>query len=230
MAVRTVVYGGNRLSITDDSLSVDQIKRSMSDIYPELANAEASVVGNEIHFKVKAGTKGATRTVVYGGNRLSITDDSLSVEQIKRSMADIYPELANAEATVVGSEIHFKVKAGTKGATRTVVYGGNRLSITDDSLTVDQIKRSMSDIYPELANAEATVVGSEIHFKVKAGTKGATRTVVYGGNRLSITDDALTPAEIQRSMADIYPELANATYEVVGSEIHFKVKAGTKGE
>lgn len=115
------------------------------------------------------------RTVVYGTNRLQIEDDALSVADIKASMSDIFPELKNATATTVGSEIHFEVKAGTKGAgegTRTVVYGTNRLQIEDASLSVTDIKASMSDIFPELKNATATVVGNEIHFEVKAGTKG----------------------------------------------------------
>lgn len=170
---RTVVYGTNRLQIEDDALSVADIKASMADIFPELKNATASTVGNEIHFEVKAGTKGMARTVVYGTNRLQIEDDALSVADIKASMADIFPELKNATATTVGSEIHFEVKAGTKGA-RTVVYGTNRLQIEDDALSVADIKASMADIFPELKNATASTVGNEIHFEVKAGTKGIT--------------------------------------------------------
>jgi hypothetical protein len=56
-----------------------------------------------------------------------------------------------------------------------------------------------------------------------------TRVVVYGSNRLNVEDASLTPAEIQASMSEIFPELKNATYEVVGNEIRFTVKAGTKG-
>lgn len=115
------------------------------------------------------------RTVVYGTNRLTIEDASLSVQDIKASMADIFPELKNATATEVGSEIHFEVKAGTKGAStgsRTVVYGTNRLTIEDTSLSVADIKASMADIFPELKNASAQEIGNEIHFTVKAGTKG----------------------------------------------------------
>lgn len=224
---RTVVYGANRLTIEDDSLTVAEIKESMSEIFAELKNAEHNIVGNEIHFTVKAGTKGMARTVVYGANRLTIEDDSLTVAEIKESMSEIFAELKNAEHNVVGSEIHFTVKAGTKGA-RTVVYGANRLTIEDDSLTVSEIKESMSEIFAELKNAEHSVVGNEIHFTVKAGTKGA-RTVVYGANRLTIEDDSLTVAEIKESMSEIFAELKNAEHNVVGNEIHFTVKAGTKG-
>lgn len=111
---------------------------------------------------------------------------------------------------------------------RTVVYGTNRLTVDDDTLTPVQIKASMSEIFAELANAEFEVRGNEIHFTVKAGTKGA-RTVVYGTNRLTVDDDTLTPEEIKRSMSEIFAELANASYEVRGNEVHFTVKAGTKG-
>lgn len=230
---RTVVYGSNRLSIEDDSLSVKEIQDSMSEIFPELKNATASTQGDEIHFEVKAGTKGMangpSRTVVYGSNRLSIEDASLSVKEIQDSMSEIFPELKNATAEVQGNEIHFTVKAGTKGMARTVVYGSNRLSIEDDSLSVNEIKESMSEIFPELKNATATTQGNEIHFEVKAGTKGMARVVVYGSNRLSIEDDSLSAKEIQDSMSEIFPELKNATYETVGDEIRFTVKAGTKG-
>lgn len=225
---RTVVYGTNRLVVEDDSLTVKEIQDSMSEIFAELKNAEASTQGNEIHFTVKAGTKGMARTVVYGTNRLTVEDDSLTVAEIKDSMSEIFAELKNAESSVVGNEIHFTVKAGTKGMARTVVYGTNRLTVEDDSLTVAEIKDSMSEIFAELKNATHEVVGDEIRFTVKAGTKGA-RTVVYGTNRLTVEDDSLTIAEIKDSMSEIFAELKNAEHEVVGSEVHFKVKAGTKG-
>lgn len=224
---RTVVYGTNRLEVQDDNLTVAEIKESMSEIFAELKNADSEVIGNEIHFKVKAGTKGMARTVVYGTNRLEVQDDALTVAEIKESMSEIFAELKNADSEVIGNEIHFKVKAGTKGA-RTVVYGTNRLEVQDDALTVAEIKESMSEIFAELKNADSEVIGNEIHFKVKAGTKGA-RTVVYGTNRLEVQDDALTVAEIKESMSEIFAELKNADSEVIGNEIHFKVKAGTKG-
>jgi hypothetical protein len=56
------------------------------------------------------------------------------------------------------------------------------------------------------------------------------RTVVYGTNRLTVEDDKLTPDQIKQSMSEIFAELANATYEVRGTEVHFTVKAGTKGQ
>lgn len=226
---RTVVYGSNRLTIEDDSLSNEDIKASMADIFPELKNSQYEVRDNELHFTVKAGTKGMARTVVYGSNRLTIEDDSLSNDDIKASMADIFPELKNSQYEVRGNELHFTVKAGTKGMARTVVYGSNRLTIEDDSLSNDDIKASMADIFPELKNSQYEVRGNELHFTVKAGTKGMARTVVYGSNRLSIEDDSLSNDDIKASMADIFPELKNSQYEVRGNELHFTVKAGTKG-
>lgn len=172
---RTVNYGGNELNIEDDSLTVAQIQASMADIFPELKNATASVNGSVITFEVKAGTKGLARVVHYGGNELNIEDDTLTVAQIQASMADIFPELKNATASVDGDTIRFEVKAGTKGMARTVVYGGNELNIEDDALTVKEIQSSMSDIFPELKNAEARVNGDVITFEVKAGTKGLLR-------------------------------------------------------
>lgn len=127
---RTVVYGTNRLTIEDDSLSVADIQASMGDIFPELKNATASTQGSEIHFAVKAGTKGSDRTVVYGTNRLTISDASLSVADIQASMADIFPELKNATASTQGNEIHFAVKAGTKGSISSIKGLNKALALT----------------------------------------------------------------------------------------------------
>lgn len=229
---RVVVYGSNRLNVEDASLSAKEIQASMSEIFPELKNATFEEVGNEIRFTVKAGTKGSgTRVVVYGSNRLNVEDASLSAKEIQASMSEIFPELKNATFEEVGNEIRFTVKAGTKGAgTRVVVYGSNRLNVEDESLSAKEIQASMSEIFPELKNATYEEVGNEIRFTVKAGTKGnGTRVVVYGSNRLNVEDSSLTAKEIQASMSEIFPELKNATFEEVGNEIRFTVKAGTKG-
>lgn len=225
---RVVVYGSNRLNVEDPNLTPEEIQASMSEIFPELKNASYNVVGNEIQFTVKAGTKGMARVVVYGSNRLNVEDDALTPSEIQGSMSEIFPELKNATFDVVGDEIRFTVKAGTKGMARVVVYGSNRLNVEDDALDPKDIQASMSEIFPELKNATFEVVGDEIRFTVKAGTKGA-RVVVYGSNRLNVEDDALKPEEIQASMSEIFPELKNASYDVVGDEIRFTVKAGTKG-
>lgn len=228
---RVVVYGSNRLNVEDASLSAKDIQASMAEIFPELKNATFEEVGNEIRFTVKAGTKGmATRVVVYGSNRLNVEDASLSAKDIQASMAEIFPELKNATFEEVGNEIRFTVKAGTKGAgTRVVVYGSNRLNVEDATLSAKDIQASMAEIFPELKNATFEEVGNEIRFTVKAGTKGSTRVVVYGSNRLNVEDASLSAKDIQASMAEIFPELKNATFEEVGNEIRFTVKAGTKG-
>lgn len=205
----------------------------MSELFPELKNASFEEVGTEIIFTVKAGTKGmangGARTVVYGSNRLNVEDSSLSAKEIQASMSELFPELKNATFVEQGSEIIFTVKAGTKGASRTVVYGSNRLNVEDASLSAKEIQASMSELFPELKNATFEEVGDEIRFTVKAGTKGA-RTVVYGSNRLNVEDDSLSAKEIQASMSELFPELKNATFEEVGSDIVFTVKAGTKGQ
>lgn len=230
---RTVVYGSNRLNVEDDNLTAKEIQASMSELFPELKNATFEEVGDEIRFTVKAGTKGSgsgqTRVVVYGSNRLNVEDANLTAKEIQASMSELFPELKNATFVEQGNEIIFTVKAGTKGMARTVVYGSNRLNVEDDNLTAKEIQASMSELFPELKNATFEEVGDEIRFTVKAGTKGMARTVVYGSNRLNVEDDNLTAKEIQASMSELFPELKNATFEEVGDEIRFTVKAGTKG-
>lgn len=230
---RTVHYGSNDpYTIMDDTLGVEDIKRVMSESFPELANATARVDGNNIYFEVKAGTKGMARTVHYGSNDpYTIMDDTLGVEDIKRVMSESFPELANATARVDGNNIYFEVKAGTKGMARTVHYGSNDpYTIMDDTLGVEDIKRVMSESFPELANATARVDGNNIYFEVKAGTKGMARTVHYGSNDpYTIMDDTLGVEDIKRVMSESFPELANATARVDGNNIYFEVKAGTKG-
>lgn len=221
----TVVYGETRLAV-EAGTNLDAIKASMSKIFPELKNAEAVLSGSEVHFKVKAGTKGSGLTVVYGETRLAV-EAGTSLDSIKASMAKIFPELKNSEAVLSGSEVHFRVKAGTKGNGLTVVYGETRLAV-EAGTSLDSIKASMSKIFPELKNAEAVLNGSEIHFKVKAGTKGNGLTVVYGETRLAV-EAGTSLDSIKASMSKIFPELKNAEAVLNGSEIHFKVKAGTKG-
>ena len=221
----TVVYGDTRLAV-EAGTSLDDIKNSMSQIFPELKNSEAKLVGSEVHFTVKAGTKGSGLTVVYGDTRLAV-EAGTSLEDIKNSMATIFPELKTAEAKLVGSEVHFAVKAGTKGAGLTVVYGDTRLAV-EEGTNLEDIKNSMSQIFPELKSAEAKLVGNEIHFAVKAGTKGSGLTVVYGDTRLAV-EAGTSLEDIKNSMATIFPELKTAEAKLVGNEVHFAVKAGTKG-
>jgi ribulose-5-phosphate 4-epimerase/fuculose-1-phosphate aldolase len=114
---------------------------------------------------------------------------------------------------------------------RTVSYNGNVYEVENAQATADEIKASMAELFPELSRAVAvTDANGNITFKVQAGTKGMARTVTYNGNVYQVDNDQYTPAEIQKSMAELFPELTRATYvEDTNGNITFKVQAGTKG-
>jgi hypothetical protein len=114
---------------------------------------------------------------------------------------------------------------------RTVTYNGNVYKVENAQATPDQIKASMAEIFPELSRATAvTDANGNITFKVQAGTKGMARTVTYNGNVYQVDNDQYSAADIQKSMAEIFPELARATYtEDANRNLTFKVQAGTKG-
>jgi len=224
-----VVYGENTINVAAGT-SLAEVKASMSRIFPELKSAEPVLRGEEIHFEVKAGTKGAgeTQKVVYGENVINVAVGT-SLAEVKASMSRIFPELKSAEPVLRGSEIHFEVKAGTKGSdTLKVVYGENTINVAAGT-SLAEVKASMSRIFPELKSAEPVLRGSEIHFEVKAGTKGSdTLKVVYGENTINVAAGT-SLAEVKASMARIFPELKSAEPVLRGAEIHFEVKAGTKG-
>lgn len=228
MANLTVVYGDTSLTVPAGT-SLASVKESMSRIFPELKNSEAVLEGQNVTFKVKAGTKGAgeTLTVVYGDTSLSVPAGT-SLASVKESMSRIFPELKNSEAVLQGSNVTFKVKAGTKGAGLTVTYGDTSLEVAEGTSLAD-VKASMARIFPELKNSEAVLQGSQITFKVKAGTKGADGlTVTYGDTSLTVAAGT-SLADVKASMARIFPELKNAEAVLEGQSITFKVKAGTKG-
>jgi len=224
-----VVYGENTINVAAGT-SLAEVKASMARIFPELKSAEPVLRGEEIHFEVKAGTKGAgeTQKVVYGENVINVAVGT-SLAEVKASMSRIFPELKSAEPVLRGSEIHFEVKAGTKGSdTLKVVYGENTINVAAGT-SLAEVKASMSRIFPELKSAEPVLRGSEIHFEVKAGTKGSdTLKVVYGENTINVAAGT-SLAEVKASMARIFPELKSAEPVLRGAEIHFEVKAGTKG-
>ena len=56
--MRTVHWNGNMWDVHDNTLSVEQIKESFSQIDPAIGGATARVVGNNIYFEVRAGEKG----------------------------------------------------------------------------------------------------------------------------------------------------------------------------
>lgn len=226
-----VVYGENVINVAAGT-PLAEVKASMSRIFPELKSAEPVLRGEEIHFEVKAGTKGADDVlkVVYGENSINVAAGT-SLAEVKASMSRIFPELKSAEPVLRGSEIHFEVKAGTKGSADTlkVVYGENSINVAAGT-SLTEVKASMSRIFPELKSAEPILRGNEIHFEVKAGTKGADDVlkVVYGENSINVAAGT-SLAEVKASMSRIFPELKSAEPVLRGSEIHFEVKAGTKG-
>lgn len=223
----TVTYGDTSLEVAAGT-SLADVKASMSRIFPELKNAEAILDGSSITFRVKAGTKGADAlTVSYGDTSLTVPAGT-SLASVKESMSRIFPELKNAEAVLEGNSISFKVKAGTKGAdTLRVTYGDTTLEVAAGT-SLNDVKASMSRIFPELKNSEAVLEGQNITFRVKAGTKGANLTVTYGDTSLEVAEGT-SLNDVKASMSRIFPELKNAEAVLEGSSITFKVKAGTKG-
>ena len=226
-----VVYGDTQLDVAVDT-PIAEIKNAMQEIFPELKNAEIVQEGNVIKFSPKAGTKGADEDmlkVVYGDTRLDVAVGT-PIHEIQSAMQEIFPELKNANINQDGNTITFSPKAGTKGMAEQlkVVYGDTQLDV-DASTPLNEIKNAMAEIFPELKNATVTQEGNTVRFAPKAGTKGADQLkVVYGDTQLDV--DAATPlAEIKNAMAEIFPELKNATVTQEGNVVRFAPKAGTKG-
>lgn len=225
-----VVYGDTQLDVAVGT-PITEIQSAMSEIFPELKNANVTQQGNTITFSPKAGTKGMAEQlkVVYGDTQLDV-DSTTPINEIKNAMSEIFPELKNATVTQEGNVIRFAPKAGTKGMAEQlkVVYGDTQLDV-DASTPLTEIKNAMSEIFPELKNATVTQEGNTIRFAPKAGTKGADQLkVVYGDTQLDV--DAATPLdEIKNAMSEIFPELKNATVTQEGNIVRFAPKAGTKG-
>lgn len=226
-----VVYGDTQLDVAVGT-PVSEIKNAMQEIFPELKNAEVVQEGNVIKFSPKAGTKGADDMlkVVYGDTQLDVAVGT-PITEIQAAMQEIFPELKNANVNQEGNTITFSPKAGTKGMAEQlkVVYGDTQLDV-DAATPLAEIKTAMSEIFPELKNATVTQEGNIVRFAPKAGTKGMAEQlkVVYGDTQLDV--DAATPiAEIKNAMAEIFPELKNATVTQEGNVVRFAPKAGTKG-
>ena len=62
MAQRIFIYDGREFPDPDPALSVDQVKSTMTDFFPELANAESAErkdgENTIVEFKRRVGTKG----------------------------------------------------------------------------------------------------------------------------------------------------------------------------
>lgn len=109
-----------------------------------------------------------------------------------------------------------------------VVYGSNTIEVPEGT-SIEDIKAGLKSIYPEIANATVSETEDGYKFEVKAGTKGSGEiTAVYEQNRFNVSAD-LSDDEIKAALANIYPEIANATATREGNTLTFEVKAGTKG-
>lgn len=114
------------------------------------------------------------KTVTYNGNVYEVENNGATADQIKASMAEIFPELERASVVEdAAGNITFRVAAGTKGAGRTVSYNGNVYQVDDANYTPEDIQKSLSEIFPELERATYTEDASgNLTFRVQAGTKG----------------------------------------------------------
>lgn len=111
--------------------------------------------------------------VIYNGSVLNLPAGT-TVEEARAALVGIYPEIANASAEIRVDGIEFVVKAGTKGVTGglVVVYNGSTLNLPAGT-TVEEARAALVGIYPEIANADATLnAQGQLVFTVKAGTKG----------------------------------------------------------
>ena len=116
MAMRKFVYGDNVVEKSDE-YSIEDVKEVMAELFPELSNAdyEESADGT-VTFTVRSGEKGANRKFVYGDNVVEKSDE-YSVEDVKEVMAELFPELLNADHEISddGTVVTFTVRSGEKG-------------------------------------------------------------------------------------------------------------------
>lgn len=109
--------------------------------------------------------------VIYNGSVLNLPAGT-TIEEARAALVGIYPEIANATAEIKVDGIEFVVKAGTKGSGLAVVYNGSTLNLPAGT-TVEEARAALVGIYPEIANADATLnAQGQLVFTVKAGTKG----------------------------------------------------------
>lgn len=167
-----------------------------------------------------------TMKAIYNDTTIELREGT-SPEQAKEILSGLYPELANATVEINGDEIRFKVQSGTKGAAVFAVYNDTRIELREGT-SVEQAKEVLSGLYPELANATAEIDGDVIRFKVQSGTKGAAVFAVYNDTRIELREGT-SVEQAKEVLSGLYPELANATAEIDGDVIRFKVQSGTKG-
>lgn len=105
--------------------------------------------------------------------------------------------------------------------------------VLPEGTSAEEAKSALARIYPELASATAIVDGDTVRFEVQSGTKGADAgsgiVAVYNDTRVVLPEGTSTQ-EAKDALARIYPELSSAQAVLRGSEIHFEVQSGTKGD
>ena len=116
--VKYVLIGGRKFEIEGSVNSLEEIKQAAVEYDPSLSNADVVVSGDTVSFVKRAGTKGAEQIskVVYQGRTFEVDTDMYDNPQdIKDAMAEIYPELSNADYVISGDTMTFVMRAGTKG-------------------------------------------------------------------------------------------------------------------
>ena len=109
--------------------------------------------------------------VVYKENTVNLPDGT-STEEARNILANIYPEVANATAEETSEGLRFVLNAGTKGSDElTVRYGDTEINLPGDT-SVDDAREVLSQIHPEIANAQAQESEGTITFTVQSGKKG----------------------------------------------------------
>lgn len=172
-----------------------------------------------------------SRKYVYGTNVITQPAE-LSIEEVKDALTEFFPELENATHTVdEEGTVTFSIRAANKGSDRRkYVYGANVIEQPAE-LSIEEVKEALSEFFPELENAVHTVdEEGTVTFSIRAANKGADRRkYVYGTNVIEQPAD-LSVEEVQEALAEFFPELENATYEMAeDGTVTFSIRAANKG-
>ena len=111
---------------------------------------------------------------------------------------------------------------------RYVRHNGENIPV-EANLTLEEIKAAMAQLFPEVRNATPIEENGVIRFFVEAGEKGTdARFVRHNGENIPV-ELGLSLEEIKAAMAQLFPEVRNATPIEENGVIRFFVEAGEKG-